>query len=166
MLLDDEQLIPGETAALRDDCSVRQVFVGFAQRSSVWPYKRIEPLDDGQDLRKNDIEGMELPDMGQFVGQDPVEGSVGGLRFVEEYVIEERERFAGMTAEDDPQAAVPLTAAPPRHQDETAYPDEKEKKEEPGAGGIDGEKDVEEARGAWRSEDRRRVRMGDRKSVV
>jgi hypothetical protein len=31
MLLDDEQLIPGETAALRDDCSVRQVFVGFAQ---------------------------------------------------------------------------------------------------------------------------------------
>jgi hypothetical protein len=148
VLLDDEQLIPGETAALRYDCSVRQVFVGFAQRSFVRPYKRIEPLDNGQDLRKNDIEGMELPDMGQLVGQDPVESSIGDLRLVEEYEMEERERLAGMAAEDDPQTAVPLAAAARGHQRETAYPDEEEKEKKTGAGGIDGEKDVEEARGA------------------
>jgi hypothetical protein len=147
MLLDDEQLIPGETAALRYDCSVRQVFVGFAQRSFVRPYKRIEPLDDGQEFRKNDIEGMELPDMSQLVGQDPVEGSVGDLRLVEEYEMEERERLAGMAAEDDPQAALPLAAAAPGHQGEAAYPEEEEEEKKSSAGGIDWEKDAEEARG-------------------
>ena len=99
-------------------------------------------MDDGQDLRNDDIEGMALPDVGELVGQDPVEVALGDVRPIEEDEIEERERLPGPAAEDDLQAAVALAPASPGQESEPPDPDEKKEEEQAGAGGIGREKDV------------------------
>jgi len=134
MLLDEEPLIPGETAALRDDGAVRQVFVGFAQRSFVRPYKRVEPLNDAQTFGEQDIERMELAGMGQLVGQDLVQAGLRRPVLVQENQVEERERRAPAAAANDLEPPAPFAAAAQGDPEQTGQPDKKAEKNDPGAG--------------------------------